>query len=69
MMKRTTAAAYCDMSVASFEKEVAIGRLPQGVMLGGLMHWSRRAIDEDLERLVGDVTPDLRAGLPLYAQA
>lgn len=67
-MKRATAAAYCDMSVASFDKEVALGRLPGPVMLGGLHHWSRRAIDESLERLAGDTAPDWREQVPMYAK-
>lgn len=70
MMKRATAAAYCDMSVASFEREVASFRLPRPVLLGGLHHWSRREIDEHLERLTGEVAVehDWRKDSPLYAQ-
>ena len=35
MLKRDKAAAYCDLSVAAFEREIVAGRLPAGVMLGG----------------------------------
>ena len=67
MMKLATAAAYCDMSIASFEREVAQATLPMPVLLGGLRHWSRTAIDEHLERLAGDAPADWRAHSPLYA--
>lgn len=67
MMKRATAAAYLDMSVASFEREVMDGRLPAPVVLGGLSHWSRREIDAHIERLAGEAAPDWRQGSPLYA--
>jgi hypothetical protein len=51
MMKRKTAAAYCDMSEAAFEREILAGRLPGGVTFGGrefgidIYEW---ADDEDL---------------------
>lgn len=69
MLRRTTAAAYCDLSVASFEREVGEGRLPPGVMFGGQLHWSRSAIDEALERISGESVPDWRASAGLYAKA
>lgn len=53
MMKRATAAAYCELSVAEFEREVNEGRLPLPVMLGRSEHWSRRRLDEALDRLSG----------------
>lgn len=52
-MKRATAAAYCDMSAAEFEREVACGRLPPPFKLGNSEHWDRAAIDEDLNRIAG----------------
>lgn len=54
MMKRATAAAYCDMSVDSFLREVAAGRLPAGVQFGGLLHWHRTALDKALARIAGE---------------
>jgi predicted DNA-binding transcriptional regulator AlpA len=66
MMRRETAAMYCDISAAEFEREVASGRLPMPVKLGNHEHWSRQAIDEMLTRLVGDPVPDWRKRSPLY---
>jgi predicted DNA-binding transcriptional regulator AlpA len=70
-MKRATAAAYCDMSVASFNKEVAIGRLPSPILLGGLHHWTRTSIDQQINNLEknlenGDL--DWRSKVPMYAE-
>lgn len=53
MMKRGTAARYLDMSEASFAREVQAGRLPDGIMLGGRMHWRRDALDAAIDRLTG----------------
>lgn len=53
-MKRVTAAAYCDLSEAAFEREVIAGRLPGAVHLGGREHWRKEAIDAALARLAGD---------------
>jgi hypothetical protein len=53
MMKRTMAAAYCDLSPKEFEIEVSEGRLPMPIMLGTSEHWSRRKLDEALELLHG----------------
>jgi predicted DNA-binding transcriptional regulator AlpA len=69
MMKCLTAALYCDLSVAEFEREVAAGRLPMPVKLGNSEHWSQTAIDEMLNRLTGDSKSDWRKGSPLYAKA
>lgn len=52
-MKRATAAQYCDMSEAAFEREIIAGRLPAGVIFGGREHWSRDAIDRALVALTG----------------
>jgi predicted DNA-binding transcriptional regulator AlpA len=69
MLRRATAAAYCDLSVAEFEREVNQGRLPLPVKLGNSEHWSQVAIDEMLNRLTGDTAPDWRQGSPLYGNA
>lgn len=53
LMRRSTAARYCDMAPAKFLQEVAIGRLPLPVRIGGEDHWDRAAIDEDINRLSG----------------
>lgn len=67
VMKRATAAAYCDMSVASFEKEVALGRLPGPFVIGGLRHWSRKDIDQHIDLLAGGVD-NWEAAVPMYAK-
>lgn len=66
MMRRQTAALYCDLSVAEFEREVTSGRLPLPVKLGNSEHWSRIAIDETLGRLTGETGHDWRSGSKLY---
>lgn len=53
MMRRQTAAQYCDLTAAAFEREVACGRLPMPIMLGNCEHWDRVAIDEELNRIGG----------------
>ena len=70
-MKRATAAAYCDLSEGAFEREVAAGRMPSPVHLGGREHWRRDAIDAALARLSGDgEVPDYRQKLrDKYAKA
>ena len=68
MMKRPTAARYCDLSVAEFEREVNEGRLPLPIMLGNSEHWSRRKLDEALELLYGGAE-DWRAKLGLNQDA
>jgi len=55
MMKRATAAAYCDVSVSAFEGEVARGRLPSSVVLGGRDHWYKPALDRALELIAGGI--------------
>lgn len=56
MLRRTNAAAYCDLSIAEFEREVNAGTLPLPVKLGNSEHWSRRKLDEALEALHGGVS-------------
>jgi hypothetical protein len=53
MMKRATAARYCDLAPAKFLAEVSSGRLPAPMKLGGEDHWDREAIDDNLNRLAG----------------
>lgn len=61
MMLRKDAAAYCSVSLAGFEREIAAGRLPYPVTLGGKEHWCKNELDKALDRLTGagDV-PDYR---------
>lgn len=54
MMKRKTAAEYVDMSESAFENEVAQGRLPAPIILGGRDHWCQRSLDRALGMLTGD---------------
>lgn len=65
MMRRKTAAAYCDVSEPAFEREVNSGRLPAPVMFGGRQHWHRATLDQDLARIAGHVT-DWRSTSTLY---
>tara|TARA_R110000824_G_scaffold138933_3_gene303864 strand:+ start:711 stop:923 length:213 start_codon:yes stop_codon:yes gene_type:complete len=65
-MLRRTAAAYCDVSEAAFEREVAVGRLPQPVIFGGKEHWDRRAIEAAIDALTGGSVKDWRDDSPLY---
>lgn len=58
MMKQTTAAAYCDLSVSAFVGEVSAGRLPSPVNLGGRDHWFRPALDGALARIAGEMAAD-----------
>ena len=63
VMKRATAAAYCDMSESAFEKEVLMGRFPASVKIGGREHWCRKALDKALDHITGaeqDNEPDYR---------
>lgn len=58
MMKRATAAAYCDLTESAFNGEVASGRLPGSVNLGGREHWFRPALDKALARIAGEAVDD-----------
>lgn len=66
MMRKSTAAAYCDLASTDFEREVNKGNLPLPVMLGGGERWSKVLLDEYLERLTGEKVPDWRARSNLY---
>ncbi|MDT9598547.1 helix-turn-helix transcriptional regulator [Sphingosinicella rhizophila] len=68
VMRRATAAAYLDMSIAEFERGVALGTLPMPVKIVSRERWSRTAIDAALERLEGGPPlDDWRARSPLYS--
>lgn len=58
MMRRQTAIAYLDLSEPEFEREIAAGRIPDGVLFGGKPRWYRAALDKALEVLNGDVVDD-----------
>lgn len=66
MMRRKTAAAYLDLSIAAFEREVIVGIIPQPVMLGGRESWSRKQIGDAMSRLTGEGEYDWRKDAPLY---
>jgi len=53
-MKRSTAAAYLDISEHALNREVNAGRIPAPFMLGGRDHWRKDAIDVALARLTGE---------------
>lgn len=67
MLRKSTAAAYCDLSSAEFDREVIAGRLPMPVMLGNSEHWSRTALDERLSALSGEGGADWRSRSKAYA--
>lgn len=58
MMKLDTAARYCDLSRSAFIGEVAAGRLPSPVNLGGRDHWLRPALERALDRIAGEMAAD-----------
>jgi hypothetical protein len=53
MMRRATAAAYCELSVAGFEREIVAARLPTPIVLDGREHWCRAALDKALDIITG----------------
>ena len=64
MMKRKTAAEYCDLSESAFEREVLAGRLPCAIVLGGRDHWDVHALDAALNQIAGIADePDYRQEL------
>ena len=65
MMLRKTAASYCELSEAAFEREVNAGRLPAPIMFGGKQHWHKVSLDQDLARIAGLMT-DWRNESKLY---
>lgn len=63
MLPRALAAAYCGLTTAGLEREVAAGRLPMPVQLDGEPHWCRRALDTSLDCLTtGRITDWRQAG-------
>ena len=60
MMSRKTALAYLDIGEAAFEREIASGRIPDGVLFGGRPHWYRAALDAALAVIAGEVSSDHR---------
>jgi predicted DNA-binding transcriptional regulator AlpA len=65
MMRLATAAAYLDLSPASFKREIAIGRMPTPIKFGGRDSWRRASIDA-IDALSGgrkDETPAYRQEL------
>jgi hypothetical protein len=68
MMKKATAARYCDLTTPEFVREVACGRLPMAIKLGNTEHWDRHLLDEELNRLTGQ-TRDWRDEQPGLASA
>ncbi len=69
MMKRATAARYCEMSAAEFERHVLSGHFPMPVKLGNTERWSRLRLDQAIERLYGGGGDDWRAKLGLSRAA
>lgn len=67
MMTRARASHYCDLSEQAFEREIAAGRLPPPIKLGGRDHWSRVSLDESLAQIAGEAANDWRKEQPLYA--
>lgn len=67
LLRREKAAAYCDASIAAFEREVFVGRMPQPVLFDGKQRWSRAMIDQAIERLSGEHAGDWREKSGLYA--
>ena len=53
MLTKRTAMAYLDLSDTAFEREIAAGRLPPGVLFGGRPHWYRAALDNALAVIAG----------------
>lgn len=66
-MLRGSAARYCELSVADFEREVSDGRLPVPFLLGKKEHWDRFKLDQALEAIAGGADNDWRRKLGLYA--
>jgi len=58
MMTKRTALAYLDLGETAFEREIAEGRLPDGVLFGGRLHWYRDALDKALAVIAGETGID-----------
>lgn len=68
-MLRGSAARYCELSVADFEREVNDGRLPMPFLLGRHEHWDRFKLDQALEAIAGGADNDWRRRCGLYDAA
>ena len=51
LMKLETAAAYCDMKVADFQRAVATGALPDAVLINGQERWRVVEIERQFEEV------------------
>jgi LPS sulfotransferase NodH len=58
MMARKTAVEYLDVSDAAFEREIAAGRLPEGIMFGGRPHWRKDVLDKAIAVVTGELPAD-----------
>lgn len=64
LMKRKTAAEYCDLTEQAFEREVLAGTMPCAITFGGRDHWDKAALDAAISRLTGELDePDYRREL------
>lgn len=63
LMKRKTAAAYCDMAEAAFMRSVTIGDLPQPISIGNKDYWHRSAIEGAVTLLENGGTAGLKRGI------
>lgn len=64
LMKLASAADYCDLAPAAFEREVFAGKFPPGLMVGGKLHWDIRALDKAIDALTGgEDEPEWRRNL------
>lgn len=70
MMKRATAAAFCDLSEAEFEREVAAGRLPMPIpgRFGNAPHWSQQHLLDALAKIEGTAANDWRSTARHYVE-
>jgi hypothetical protein len=66
MMKRATAARYCELTVPEFEREVAAATLPLPVKLGNHDHWSRVGLDKALALVIKAKLEAVEAGISLF---
>lgn len=58
MLTKKTAMAYLDLPETAFEREIAAGRIPDGVMFGGKLHWYKAALDKALAVIAGEAAPE-----------
>ena len=65
-MRKSTAAAYLDLSESAFQRAVDNGDLPAPFTLGGKPMWSRPSLDERCELLAGESAYDWRKHSKLY---